>query len=71
MSKNTEPFAREADHAQAIQQARVWAEIAAEPKLSKVAVSQEDAAWHAAHWASVVRANEWVMADEVSQRPLK
>ena len=64
MTKDTEPFAREADHALAIQQARSWAEIAAEPKLSKVPVSQEDADWHAAHWASVVSANEWVAADE-------
>ena len=64
MSNNTEPFAREADHAQAIQQARVWAEIAAEPKLSRVPVSQEDADWHAARWASVVAANEWIRANE-------
>ena len=59
-----EKYAWEASAAQAIHQARVWAEIAAEPKLSKVQVSKEDAAWHAAHWASVVAANEWVAKNE-------
>ena len=64
MTIDREPFSREADIALAIQQARTWAEIAATPQLSKVPVSQEDAAWHAAHWASVVAANEWIRANE-------
>lgn len=71
MSKTSEPFSREADHALAIEQARVWAEIAAEPKLSKFAVTPEEAAWHAAHWASVVTCHEYVLAEEAAQRRIK
>ena len=67
MSKDIEAPSQKADRELAIQQARSWAEIAAEPKLSKVPVSQEDADWHAAHWASVVTSNEWVLADEAAQ----
>ena len=59
-----EQFSREADIALAIQQARTWAEIAAEPRLSRVPVTQADADWHAAHWASVVTSNEWIQATE-------
>jgi hypothetical protein len=64
MTIDREPFSREDDIALAIQQARTWAEIAAAPQLSKVPVTQEEAAWHAAHWASVVTSNEWVRANE-------
>ena len=37
---------------------------AAKQRANLTCTSKEDAAWHAAHWASVVAANEWVAKNE-------